>query len=631
MPLSPIAFIAPNYRDFKNYWLKAYEPGTPTPKIMALDDQGAVTVAKLELNKDGFLKSAGGALVIPYLNGAYDLWLFPTEAEADANNTSNAERVADNILGVLADDAIETLLINDLSQAYTFKTVALMQASLIVFPVGKKIFWQGYHAESDGGSNWGLVKAGAGINDGGSEFTLADGRHVAANLKGQRISANKFGAQDGADSTSAIQAALDLGSFPLPADATNVTLNSGTYITSANLVVGIRQSFGGKSNNQFAVVIKPTIAVTKAIDFQGGGDIKHLTLNMVDTLNATGLHADKGTLSIGNVMVVEDVLIENCLGTGWGIEIKEVVGIDFTNVRVVDCDTGMRILGDTGSLPTYISFTNCAFRSGGRGVIINRGYGITFTNCLFEDNEFEAVRIDVLDRVERVLFSNCWFERNFQSSATDYNVVVDGTNPGAIAEDITFNYNFFYESSVSKTAHFIKVKDVRWNGNTHQSAAGTVLFDGGTAGWVSEQPDNFANGALVNAGGSIVEELASSVNDVWTATLVSSGNITGTPTFTSGTYVKTGNQVTLWGAWEVDVVAAGVSTFVQMSGIPFNTSAPISNHIGVCNLSANEYSAGIVNDPSAGNSDRILAGIAAPIVVTNGMQTLYFTMTYETN
>ncbi len=133
MAYSPIAFIAPNYRSFNNYWLKAYEPGTTTPKSMALDSAGAVTVAKLQLNADGFLESAGGALVIPYIDNAYDLWLFPTEAEADANDTSNADRVANDITGA------KSSLINDLSQSYEFDTVALMKASTIVFPVGKVI------------------------------------------------------------------------------------------------------------------------------------------------------------------------------------------------------------------------------------------------------------------------------------------------------------------------------------------------------------------------------------------------------------------------------------------------------------------------------------------------------------
>ena len=97
MAFSPIAFIAPNYRDFKTDWLKAYEPGTTTPKTMALNAEGSTLAIKVQLNADGFPVSAGGAIVIPYLNGAYDLWLFPTEAEADANDTTNALRVADNI------------------------------------------------------------------------------------------------------------------------------------------------------------------------------------------------------------------------------------------------------------------------------------------------------------------------------------------------------------------------------------------------------------------------------------------------------------------------------------------------------------------------------------------------------
>jgi len=132
MAFSPIAFIAPNYRDFKNYWLKAYQPGTTTPKVMALDSEGVVTVAKLELNKDGFIESAGGAIVTPYITGAYDAWLFPTEAEADANDTSNAERVADDL---------SAGFINDLSQTYDFPDgVPEYKAFSSEFPVGKRIY-----------------------------------------------------------------------------------------------------------------------------------------------------------------------------------------------------------------------------------------------------------------------------------------------------------------------------------------------------------------------------------------------------------------------------------------------------------------------------------------------------------
>jgi len=72
---------------------------------MATDSTLATFIAKAQLNKDGFIVSAGGALIIPYIDGAYDLWLFPTEAEVDANDTSNALRIADNITGVNGDIA----------------------------------------------------------------------------------------------------------------------------------------------------------------------------------------------------------------------------------------------------------------------------------------------------------------------------------------------------------------------------------------------------------------------------------------------------------------------------------------------------------------------------------------------
>jgi hypothetical protein len=243
MAYSPIALVAPNYRDYTDYWLKAYAPATTTPKIMALDSAASVTVAKLQLNADGFLKSAGGTLVIPYIDGSYDLWLFPTEAEADANDTINAEKLADNITGS-NQAVIDQLNINDLSLSYTFKSKLLMVASLISFPVGKKIFWQGYYAESDGGSNWGLVKSGAHTDDGGSIFTLADGKYVQANLERlTRISVKKFGAKgDGStNDTLPIQNTIDYSEDVAPGSGVSAPLPVvfvpyGNYISTGILM-----------------------------------------------------------------------------------------------------------------------------------------------------------------------------------------------------------------------------------------------------------------------------------------------------------------------------------------------------------------------------------------------------------
>lgn len=61
--------------------------------------------------------------------------------------------------------------------------------------VGQRIIWRGYYQESDGGSNWGVVKYGPHEEDGGSIFSLGTDKYIEANLTGStRISALKFGA-----------------------------------------------------------------------------------------------------------------------------------------------------------------------------------------------------------------------------------------------------------------------------------------------------------------------------------------------------------------------------------------------------------------------------------------------------
>ncbi|MCC2615927.1 hypothetical protein LJ739_06710 [Aestuariibacter halophilus] len=93
----PIAFTIPQYVGVSNYWLKFYVPGTTTAISMATASEGTTTIARAEINVEGFPKTSGGALFIPYIDQAYDLYAFPTSAEADANDTTNAVKLADNV------------------------------------------------------------------------------------------------------------------------------------------------------------------------------------------------------------------------------------------------------------------------------------------------------------------------------------------------------------------------------------------------------------------------------------------------------------------------------------------------------------------------------------------------------
>lgn len=134
MAFAPIALTIPQYEDFPNQYLKFYEPGaTTTPKLMATDATGSTTLAKVQLSDSGF-PTTSGAIFIPFVNANYDLWLFPTAAEADADDTINALRFAINIdnsgLGPLAAstgssrsfDLAITAALQDLSTVSTFTT-----------------------------------------------------------------------------------------------------------------------------------------------------------------------------------------------------------------------------------------------------------------------------------------------------------------------------------------------------------------------------------------------------------------------------------------------------------------------------------------------------------------------------
>lgn len=116
MAFAPVADIAPQYEDFPNYWLKFFEQGTVVPKSMATSEDGSTLLAKAEVSGGGgvnppigFFQTTGGDILIPYVSGTYDAWLFPTEADADANDTSNAEQIADNQGGSVSVTESQTL------------------------------------------------------------------------------------------------------------------------------------------------------------------------------------------------------------------------------------------------------------------------------------------------------------------------------------------------------------------------------------------------------------------------------------------------------------------------------------------------------------------------------------------
>lgn len=221
MSFSPISFIASNYRDYKNNWLKAYEPGTTTPKSMATDSTLNVLIAKAELNKDGFIVSASQALIIPYIDGAYDLWLFPTEPEADANDTSNALRVADNITGVNGAILANSVVFKfDVLQTPVDETSAALIFDGAALNIAERTTGNG------GGAMWDVVLAST-VTPNTLNIVLCVGVPTLALVLRDDITSLNIGMTPDADNSPLLDLAKDL----------DIIFTKGTYSTADNLTL----------------------------------------------------------------------------------------------------------------------------------------------------------------------------------------------------------------------------------------------------------------------------------------------------------------------------------------------------------------------------------------------------------
>lgn len=374
MAFSLIAFISPNYRDNKNEWLKAYEPGTTTPKAMALDSGGVTQVAKLQLNADGFLVSAGDALVIPYIDGSYDLWLFPTDAEADANNTTNAIRLADDI------NSLNTSIINDLSQAYEFATYQLMKDSLIVFPDGKSLKTVVHNTTSNQGGASYVKRAGASAESIGSPDILGGGHaEIQTPLY---IDLLQYGAIAGQLTTLQIQAAFTAQAtkqIPIKMPATGTTMQ---YQVDAQLEY---HGFGIYGDGRFNTQLKSTYigVLIKKMVSNDEGRVKDFTV-----LGTGVAGVDDG---IGDGFGPDGVIGMGADGSGAGWSRMQMTNVHWRHMaQQFEIQKSLWCIFDT----VYARFVKrgAFFVGGGAGwnsTWFNNA--ITFISCLWDDTGEYAI------------------------------------------------------------------------------------------------------------------------------------------------------------------------------------------------------------------------------------------------
>lgn len=124
----PISLTVPQYENgsgvpYSGAVIKAYAAGTTTPIVLASNATGLVTAAHVELNANGN-PTISGNVIIPFVEQAYKLVLYPSVAAANAN--SGGIWTVDNLqtLGDMISDIVGVQQFTTGDVKFTMKTAA---------------------------------------------------------------------------------------------------------------------------------------------------------------------------------------------------------------------------------------------------------------------------------------------------------------------------------------------------------------------------------------------------------------------------------------------------------------------------------------------------------------------------
>lgn len=128
-----IFYIAPEYVKYEGWYLKAYQSGTTISLDIFLDEAETTSVDKLIVNANGFFEHEGN-IITPRVGGRYDLYLIPTEDEADNNIISNAIILAKGVVSevILGEGGSIELATEDKTGIVKFEGTDDSQGSIVL-------------------------------------------------------------------------------------------------------------------------------------------------------------------------------------------------------------------------------------------------------------------------------------------------------------------------------------------------------------------------------------------------------------------------------------------------------------------------------------------------------------------
>jgi hypothetical protein len=364
----------------------------------------------------------------------------------------------------------------------------------------------------------------------------------------------------------------------------DVFLPKGSYKTTVALTVPVCASIVGAGRDQATLV--PTSAVTTFV----------LKVKSVTTMLANfGIDGAATTGATGIIFGdahnfdswgghVSSVRTKNFIA-GTGMRVADVVAGVFDHVQSDGNGDGLVTqqlcaAPDTCGFPTTTTFHNSRFLSNsGNGLKLVDGHSITFDGGSVESNDAEGALLlpGTSGTLEDIHFNGTWFEKNYESDPTKYQVRAgDGTALGSATIRPTFRDVFFDQGSAAKSILLdgAAVAGFVLDNVQVPNTAGTIKTSNHSYGVVINWARNVAVTALDNAartGTTPTEgaEFHQGPAIAWTPVFASNlGNaattFSGSVTVDKARFQLVGKYLTIWLRWHATLNAV-TPTYISIT------------------------------------------------------------------
>ena len=267
----------------------------------------------------------------------------------------------------------------------TFINVAQMR--LATLQAGQTVSWGGYYTNGDAGGNYGIVKAGAHTDDGGSVFSLVNGNYVEANLQGSKVSVLKFGAKGNTPSFDDAPAMIALHDYIQ--NTGWVEDSSGLYPDSS--VQGFKKEMGF-APRQFYLGQTVRLTSYDNTDFEGAIFLPHADFDLADY----AFHMDLYNCKIKRFRIAN-------FTKGVRLYINNIDGqiVRFEDIQAGNCDT--------------------LFYIDSRSAIIT-----------IKDFKFDLIRHVVeIEKCDKLSFKEGWFNAGQFANNYDSHFIMDSSDSNA--------------------------------------------------------------------------------------------------------------------------------------------------------------------------------------------------------